>query len=148
MTSPQISDFWTPLPPPVTPVKPWKSPQIAIFCTPLPPPLGWHHLWMVPKEVYFETSISKLLYLCWDIVHIWELYPENKFDKTIFLRELMWYRSKLDEHKCCICHKTPFRYILHCQAVRKKNQGWEHFNMTSIDLNITCNAQCPLVFST
>ena len=40
MTSPQFSNFLTPLPPLVTPVMPWKSPQIAIFYTPLPPPSG------------------------------------------------------------------------------------------------------------
>ena len=39
MTSPQFSNFFTPLRPLVTLVKPWKSPQFAIFCTPLPPTL-------------------------------------------------------------------------------------------------------------
>ena len=45
---PHFSKFLTPLPPPVSLFKLWKSPQFAIFHTPLPPPLR-HLLWMVPN---------------------------------------------------------------------------------------------------
>ena len=128
MTSPQFSDFLTPLPPHITPVKPWKSPQIFIFCIPLP-------LWGDVIYGWSLTSIAKNRKIS-KVTH--DHQPNNARDYRVLptkniskVQSLGSLREALISSTWVYCHNMYWLHLSVFLKSRFKSRQWGPFKIST-----------------